>query len=86
MVDRDLSFRDIAVDYLNRAHDADPSAIQTLMNYRVPCSNLEDSNPITIRSEDFTTSSLGLLNGLMLALGAKPVYLVIDESDQIRFE
>ena len=74
------------VDILNRAWKADPVALHSLLNVRIPCNLdlLADPN-IQVRFQDrpycYTISALGLLNGVVQHLTDRSVALKIARDD-----
>ncbi len=73
------------VDYLNRLYGADPGAIQALMCHYIPAnSSLVDDpecvviNPPVLPDGCFQVGMLGLLNGLLHALGLPYVNIDFD--------
>jgi len=72
----------VAVKVLNEAFEADPDAISSLFSTRVSCnSKLAVHRTIQVRAEsplpagqgDFTIGTLGVINGILLALSIRPV-------------
>ena len=58
---------DTAIEVLNRVHDADPSVLPTLINYRVPCNEAVADDP-TVQVGEYEgitkVGLLGIVNGL----------------------
>jgi hypothetical protein len=80
-----------AVEVLNRALDADPSAIHDLFKRAVLCNNSIGDDP-TIQVESLGTLSklsfLGLLNGIfgVRTDGRGHITAVYDDEELVRFE
>ncbi len=69
---------DVILTYLNDAFKADPNAIHVLFANRVPCNMTLADHPLVQVAENralmgvgdnFTVGSLGVINGMLTALG-----------------
>lgn len=64
-------FFEIVLRVLNEAHEADPAAMESLVNVRVPCSAIMADHPTirvgamtTARGETFEVGLIGIINGI----------------------
>lgn len=75
-----------AIAYLNRVLDADKATVESIINFRIPCNETLANDPHFI-SGGFvgcpTAGPLGMLNGLLIALGASPVAASITDDGGI---
>jgi hypothetical protein len=58
---------DLAVGVLNRIHEADPSVLPQLIDFRVPCNDaiVNDSTvQVALVDDEYRVGLLGIINGL----------------------
>ena len=65
---------DRAIEVLNRVHQADPTVLPALIEYRVPCNDAVADDPtVQVRGgydSPVTVGLLGIINGLFVWAGS----------------
>ena len=74
-----------AVDALNQAFSRDPEAISNLLAQRVTCNEgLADDPHVQVAESkgQFTLSAIGLINGVMVSIGAQKIAARFDDKTE----
>lgn len=80
---------EVALECLQSAFTADPSAIHTMIVNRVPCNRALADHPYIVVDETpvlerghFTVGLVGVVAGLMTAMGLTPIAYKFDEDNK----